>query len=602
MPLKTINKEMTENPASIPSVNKTDTSRQLYWWERKQLEEQSCIAEDWDKVYITDATDMSLIRRVEFEGEVFIGRLDREKNPHAGISDALIIDCRVGDDVEIRRVPGGLRNVDVGDRASIINTASIDIEPDAPCGIGVTVNVLDESGSRPVVIYPGLSSQLATMMARLPLRADEAYIPSIRDSLFSLPGRGGVGDDAKVINSGSLHNVRVGHEVVVDGASRLVNGTIVNNAARGRCLSYVGAGVDAENFIIEDGKVECNVILRNCYVGQGASVANGFMAHDSLFFANCTLENGEACSVLAGPYTVSMHKSTLLIGCQLSFMNAGSATNQSNHMYKLGPVHWGVLERGVKTSSNSYLMLGAKIGAFSLLMGDHKTHPDSTQFPFSYLFGDERGATVVVPGAMLRSCGLLRDEQKWPTRDRRLKRKLPLHDRIMFEVLNPFTVGKMTDALEVIDSMLQREADDDRFIRYRGMKFNRASLERARHLYTLALGKYLYNVLGDGGAIPVSDGEEPEEWLDLGGQIISRPEFTRISELEDISEIEKELDRAAEEYGEAQKRWVSRRFVDSLHFDAAKIAELAREFDKMIDDDRSEYLEKLAAENSMLGL
>lgn len=82
-------------------------------------------------------------------------------------------------------------------------------------------------------------------------------------------------------------------------------------------------------------------MIRNCYVGQGSVIDKGFTAHDSLFFANCSMENGEACAVLAGPYTVSMHKSSLLIGCQTSFMNAGSGTNMSNHMYKFGPVHWG---------------------------------------------------------------------------------------------------------------------------------------------------------------------------------------------------------------------------------------------------------------------
>ena len=259
--------------------------------------------------------------------------------------------------------------------------------------------------------------------------------------------------------------------------------------------------------------------MRNCYVGQGATLARGASAHDSLFFANCTLENGEACALFGGPYSVSMHKASLLIGCQTSFMNAGSATNQSNHMYKLGPVHWGILERGVKTSSNSYLMLGAKIGAFSLLMGSHKTHPDSSEFPFSYLFGDERGATVVVPGAMLRSCGLLRDEKKWPTRDRRLKR-LPLFDRVTFDVLNPYTVDSMLRALDTIGGLLSRPADDDLFIRYKGMKFSRAALERARYLYELAVAKYLSMRLPE-GEFPESDGEEAEDWVDVAGEVMA---------------------------------------------------------------------------------
>lgn len=305
--------------------------------------------------------------------------------------------------------------------------------------------------------------------------------------------------------------------------------------------------------------------------------------------------------MFAGPYTVSMHKSTLLIGCQTSFMNAGSATNQSNHMYKLGPVHWGVLERGVKTSSNSYLMLGADIGAFSLLMGDHKTHPDSTQFPFSYLFGDERGATVVVPGAMLRSCGLMRDEKKWPTRDRRLKRKLPFHDRITFEVLNPYTVDRMLEALDTIAELITRQTDDDRFVRYRGMKFSRASLERAEKLYTVAIYRYLNERLAD-GKIPESDGKEAGKWVDLSGQLIERSLLETLLATESITEAEQMLDEAQEHYREEELRWIGRRFGDIWRERQGEIAAGAAEFDRMVDADRTEYLDMLTLENNMLTL
>ena len=50
-------------------------------------------------------------------------------------------------------------------------------------------------------------------------------------------------------------------------------------------------------------------------------------------------------------------------------MNAGSGSNQSNHMYKLGPIHQGTLERGAKTTSDSYILWPARVGAFSLVMG-----------------------------------------------------------------------------------------------------------------------------------------------------------------------------------------------------------------------------------------
>ena len=387
----------------------------------------------------------------------------------------------------------------------------------------------------------------------------------------------------------------------VEGASSLVNGAIINNSTSTRPLAYVGAGVDAENFIIEDGKVSGGCILRNCYVGQGAEIEKGFTAHDSLFFANCSFENGEACALLAGPYSVSMHKGTLMIGCQTSFMNAGSSTNQSNHMYKLGPVHWGVLERGVKTASGAYIMLGAKIGAFSMVMGAHKTHPDSSSFPFSYLFGDERGATVVVPAAMLRSCGLLRDEKKWPTRDRRLKHRIPYNDRIIFNVLNPYTVDSMLNAIDTITELLSGNTYDDLYFRYKGMKFTRAALERAKYLYTLAIYKYLSTALPD-AKIPSSDGAEAGEWVDVGGQVITRGALESIIKKESIEEAEAILNDEFENYGKNQKAWIGRRFGDWWRAHEDGIIPGARQFDELVEEDRQEYIDGLAKETIMLNL
>lgn len=313
------------------------------------------------------------------------------------------------------------------------------------------------------------------------------------------------------------------------------------------------------------------------------------------------MENGEACALFAGPYTVSMHKSTLLIGCQTSFMNAGSGTNQSNHMYKMGPVHWGIMERGVKTSSFSYLMLGAKIGAFSLLMGQHKTHPDSSQFPFSYLFGDEKGATVVVPGMMLRSCGLMRDEKKWPARDRRLKRKLPLRDRIVFDVLNPTTVDKMLSASDVIADLLSRPADDDRVIRYRGMKFYRAGLERALFLYELAIYKYLHTHIPEG--FPEAQPSGPvSEWVDVIGLPMRRQDLNRALEAETIESLEGVFTEAYDNYRDLEIEWITSRFPEKWRKPAAVIAEYSDAFDRMVAEDRVRYLNDLNDQNQMLAL
>lgn len=529
----------------------------------EQLELQGCLSSDWSGIEISINTDLAKIRNVRLEGDFIIG-----------------------------------------DNVVIENVGILQFHKGANCGVGAEIDVLDETGSRSVTIYPGLSAQMALLMCRVPKWKFGKGEKVIRKHISSLgeESKKFVGDSAIIRNCGSVIDVCVGKGCVVEGASYLRNGMIVNNSPDISAHPRIGAGVNAENFIMEDACVDSGAIIRNCYIGQGCRIEKGFSAHDSLFFANCAMENGEACALFAGPYTVSMHKSSLLIGCQTSFMNAGSGTNQSNHMYKLGPVHWGILERGVKTSSGSYLMLGAKIGAFSLLMGQHKTHPDSSQFPFSYLFGDDRGATVVVPGAMLRSCGLMRDQKKWSARDRRLEHALPLHDRIIFGILNPLTVNTILDAIDVIKNLLIQPADDDLYLRYRGMKFTRASLERAVYLYKLAIYKYLNHQLGKMGFPPRPDEVKEMEWLDMAGLIMPRSYLDKAMDQGSVAEVENVFDTAVEHYPNLQRAWIATRFSEEWHKPAEVIAEYAAEFDRLSEEDREKALEDIDAMNRMLEL
>ncbi|MDE6521260.1 MAG: DUF4954 family protein [Muribaculaceae bacterium] len=549
------------------------------------LERQGCFADDWDLVTISEGTDLSRIRNVYFSGAVTIGA-----------------------NTEIINVPGGLSNVRIGDNVKIVNVASIKNAPDSSYGVGTEVAVLDETGSRPVIIYPGISAQIATIAARKPDFAKKKLLPLIEKHIQELPDMPEIGDNAELLNCGPLSDIRVWPGVKIEGAARLHNGSIVNNAYRKESsdkhqessMVFVGQGVDAENFIIEDSFVSGGSLLRNTYVGQGSIIDKGFTSHDSLFFANCSMENGEACAVLAGPYSVSMHKSSLLIGCHIGFMNAGSGTNMSNHMYKMGPVHWGVLERGVKTSSNSYIMHGSRIGAYTLVMGEHKNHPESSDFPFSYLFGDPKGNTIVVPGAMLKSYGLKRDEEKWPKRDRRLDKGYKLNDRITYSVLNPYTIDMILDAIDTSKKLLSVPEDSDGYIGYKGMKINKRSLENGIKLYELALCKYLQSMndkrLSDNDK---TKGKFSKRWVDLSGQIVAEANFNEVLNAGSIQEMESALDKAAEDFDKDEQTWSEHRLKGSL--DGETISALrASEFDALIEKDRKNSLSQIAKENDML--
>lgn len=560
--------------------------------ERYELERQGCTSTDWNDVWLADNCDISCIRNVHFENKVEIGAIKE-------LRQATIADCRIGAGCKIINIHGCLSGLKIGRGVTIENTGIIKADAEASFGINTEVSVLDETGSRMVNIFPGLSAQTALLMTMRPRWAEQTYIPMLKQKWDDYKFPYHIADGAIIRDCRLIQNVYIGKEVNVIGADRLINGSIINNAASGLALAGIDGTVDAENFIIEDGFIGSGVLLRNVYVGQGASLEKGFTAHDSLFFANSSMENGEACAMFAGPYTVSMHKSTLLIGAQSSFMNAGSATNFSNHMYKLGPVHWGVMERGVKTSSGAYIMWGARIGAFSLIMGNHKHHPDTSMFPFSYLFGDDKGKTTAAPGLMLRSCGLIRDEQKWPLRDKRLKRRLPLLDNICYEVLNPVTVQTMLDSLPLLAHLAGSEPDANGLVHHGAVALKPSAALKGHRLYSLAITAYLYRKSHDSRYQEADPDKAPEKWVDWGGQIVPTDTLAQIfnHDIQEMPEII--LSRVFNEYHTLELCWVKKIIRDEWSDKIKTAPQDVVELESLIESDKTAYKSSLTSEISL---
>ena len=311
--------------------------------------------------------------------------------------------------------------------------------------------------------------------------------------------------------------------------------------------------------------------LIRCFVGQACHLGHLFSAHDSLFFSNCQGENGEACAVFAGPYTVTMHKSSLLIAGMFSFLNAGSGSNQSNHLYKLGPIHQGIVERGSKTTSDSYLLWPAKIGAFSLIMGRHVSHPDTSDLPFSYLI-EQNNQTYLAPAVNLRSVGTIRDAQKWPKRD---KRTDPHHlDFINFNLLSPYTIRKMLRGIEVLQTLQQISGETSEEYFYQSARIKNSSLKKGIQLYTMAIHKFLGNSLIKRlEHLSFQSNEDirtrliPEtkagsgEWVDLSGLIVPQQELNHLIEniesdsITDIAQIVAFFKQLHDNYYQMEWTW-----------------------------------------------
>ena len=512
-----------------------------------KLEAQSCRCEDWSKVYVDSEFDPKYVCNVTFSGQIKLGAFKKVFSlvggikKHSGIFHATLHNVVVGDDCMIEHIRNYIANYVIGKGTYLENVTDIITYGETSFGNGIKVKVLNETGGREVVIHNNLSSHEAYISALY------RHKPALTEALGSMVEKyvrsisstfGVIGENVEIIDAMHIVNVNIGSYARIKGVSRLRNGSVIS------CKEdpvVIGLNVIADDFIVESGsRISDGVMISKCFVGQACELGHGYSASESLFFSNCQGENGEACSLFAGPYTVTHHKSTLLIAGMFSFMNAGSGSNQSNHMYKLGPIHQGILERGAKSTSDSYILWPAKIGAFSLVMGRHVNNPDTTDLPFSYLI-EQQGTTFIVPGVNLKSVGTIRDVKKWPERD---KRKDPHRlDHINFNHLSPFTVQKMFAGIEILERLEAASGLRADNYSYKKATIRNAALTKGIKYYQTAIVKFLGNsfiskiqdadISTDQGLrralrkdTPVGAGQ----WVDISGLIAPASEIESICE------------------------------------------------------------------------
>lgn len=543
------------------------------------LRQQGCMADDWQLVAVHPAFDATYVRNTRFIGRNVLGCFRRMFTfeggvpIHSGIDGATLCNCVVEDDCLVFHNTGYIADTTIAHDSIVVDAGCILTTPDATFGQGVVLSVLSESGGRELTIHDRLTAQEAYV--EVFYRHDAQLVERLKGMAESYArqhhtGRNHIGPHAQVQGCARLQNVHIGAYAIVRGAARLVNGTLAGSQAD---PVFVGSMVVAEDFIATAGAcLDSGCMLTRCYVGQASAIGHGFTATDCYIGCNCQFENGEACAVFAGPYTVSHHKSTLLIGGAFSFFNAGSGTNQSNHMYKLGPCHQGVLERGCKAASGSYILWPLRAGAFSLVTGHHTRHVDTSDFPFSYLIA-EGGDTTLLPGITLRNAGTLRDLRKWPQRDNR--RELPPVDGVTFDVLSPYTMTKMARGLARLEHMAGA-GDEDRATAD-GLHLPSGAVSKGIALYRMAADLFFGRELAAAmeqdasaalalvsaamsGTLPGGEVRE-EVWVDAGGLIVGRHALetllcdVRDGRLADVTSLSEAFRRLAAETSDAMRRW-----------------------------------------------
>ena len=549
--------------------------------EIRVLEQNGCWAEDWSRVKVAESFIPYNFHRVLFYGDIRLGSFDKQVEvasgfyKHAGINDATLRNVIIGNDCLIEKVGNFINNYTIGDDCYISNISTLETLDGANYGAGSTISVLNEMGDGNVTLFRELNSQLAAFMVKY--NRDKVLMQNLRQLIddevrVSRPDCGIIGNNVKIINTKDITNTVIKGDCEISGASRLADCTIMSSKD---ASVYIGTGVICENSIICDGcSINNSVKMQDCFVGEACQITNGFTAEASLFFANSFMANGEACAAFCGPFSASHHKSSLLIGGQFSFYNAGSNTNFSNHAYKMGPLHYGTLERGTKTASGAYVLMPATIGAFSVCFGKLMHHPDTRNLPFSYLIA--YGETMyLVPGRNITTVGLYRDIKKWPKRDKRSKQSMK--SIINFDWLSPFTVGEILQGIKVLEDLRRASGDNVTTYNFHEYVINASSLKKGLKYYDIALRIYMGAVLkraqkeGFLGK-PTSDTGKGT-WTDLSGLLLPESEELRLVEdiksgaLENIQQVLDRFEAINSSYSDYRWAWSYQLIKDYYHLE-----------------------------------
>ncbi len=281
----------------------TQTYRHLEPREIEALKANGCTAADWPRIKVADGFKPEALRNTHFSGDIRLGRCDDPVGypGGAGIINAALRNCTIGDNVLIHNIGRYIANYDIGDKVVIDNVGVMETTAESTFGNGTEVEALNEAGGREITIFDRLSSQIAYLLSlyrHRPALIEKleamigAYVDGVRRS------RGTIGAGARITDTTAITNVKIGPAARISGALRLSHGTVNSSPAD---PATIGAGVIAENFITCSGsKVDGGAIISNCFIGQGAKIGRQYSAENSVFFANAEGFHGEACAIFAG--------------------------------------------------------------------------------------------------------------------------------------------------------------------------------------------------------------------------------------------------------------------------------------------------------------
>jgi hypothetical protein len=448
-----------------------------HWRQLKAVEVESLVhngntAEDWEKIYVSDIFEASLVRNCSFHGLVRLGKIKAATLRHhdlevpVGLTNSQIISCDIGDMCAIHNVHY-LSHYIIGDKCLLINIDEINMTNHAKFGNAVLMDgedpavltwmdIMNETGARKILPFDGMIPADAYIWAKyrhdkeLQKRLEEITLDHVDSQRGSY---GEIAEQTVIKNTRIIKDVKIGSMCYIKGANKLKNLTIHSSS---EAPTQIGEGVEMVNGITGYGcrifygcKAVRFVMGNNSNLKYGARLINSFLG------SNSTISCCEVLNNLIFPSHEQHHNNSFLVAALVKGQSniAAGATLGSNHNSRAndneitaGRGFWPGLCTSIKHPST--------FASFTLMAKGSYPAELHIHLPFSLVNNNtHQDKLEIMPGFwwLYNMYAMARNEWKYLNRDKRVYKQ----QNIEYDTLAPDSVEEIISSLDYLEKALK---------------------------------------------------------------------------------------------------------------------------------------------------
>jgi len=552
-------------------------------------------SDNWSNLEVAEGFNPNLVRNCNFCGEVRIGKLaNRVIEYHSlilpvGLYSSTIVSSIIGDNVALHNL-AYISNFIVEDCCMVFNVNEMVTTEYAKFGNGILMRgesednriwleIANENGGRKILPFVNLKPADAWLWSKF--RDDAELMRRMKEMTDRIhnpePGNfGRIGKESVIKNSRSLKDVMIGPHTYINGANKLKNLTISSSAVR---PSQIGEGCELINGIIGYNcrvffgvKAVRFVLCDNSRLKYGARLINTVLGPNSTISC-CEVLN----SLIFGSHE-QHHNSSFLCASVLKGQTnvASAATIGSNHNSR-APDGEIVADRGFWSGLATSLKHNSRFAAFTLIAkGSYPAELD-IPLPFTLVSNSHDSKNLLLsPGYWFHHnmYALARNTAKAETRSECEE------NFSEYDWLAPDTVDQMRLGLKIMESWAEEVAEvkDGTYpsgadllaskpnpvlfasesykieASHRPVRILHAG--RAWNDFHRLIRFYVVRTLlaTDSPRIPTIPAVSFEPWVNLGGQLSTRPRLVELisqiksGEIQDWSSLHRHYRRLSQNY------------------------------------------------------